>query len=141
MSKSETTTKSGAGDGDVTFSTDTGAQGGGATVSTTYLERKQEFVAVNKTDLEDIIEFDNASLGFSGFGMFLVSGSGWLAVEKLLEQKDSVVMAPLLWVCIIAIFVGLFLLYWGYRMHGRKRNKITRIFSETRVVGNNVKST
>ena len=103
----------------------------GATIATKYLARTQEIVGVNRSDLEDILEFDASEVWFGGFGTFLASGAVWLAVEKVLEQ-EVYQMTPLLWVCLLCVCVGAFLIYQGFKMHGRKRSRIERIFSETR---------
>ena len=116
-----------------TLSTDTGIPVSGATFETSYLKRKQEVVPVTRSDLDDLIEFDSSELAFGGFGMFLLSGAVWLAAEKLLEQKQFG-MNPLLWLCLLCVVVGIFLVIQAWRMHYRKIKRITRIYSETSVV-------
>jgi hypothetical protein len=116
-----------------TFETDdSNATPTGATVETTYLSRRQEVVGVNKNDLEDLVDFDASEISFGGVGMFFVSGSAWLFVEKYLENKDLFLLSPLFWVCLMAVAVGGFLLYQAFRMHRKKRSRIQRIFSETK---------
>jgi hypothetical protein len=104
----------------------------GATFHHQYLERSQQVVAVNKNDLEDLLEFDTSAISFGGFGMFLLSGAFWLLMEKILEAKE-LLLTPVNAFCSLAVAIGVFLVYQGWRMHSRKRLRIERIFNETTI--------
>jgi hypothetical protein len=69
--------------------------------------RKQEIVGVNRNDLDDIKEFDGMQALFANLGMFLLAGSTWLGLEKVLEQ-EVFHWTPLLAVCATASAVGIF---------------------------------
>jgi hypothetical protein len=92
--------------------------------------RKQEIVGVNRNDLDDIKEFDGMQALFANLGMFLLAGSTWLGLEKVLEQ-EVFHWTPLLAVCATASAVGIFFFAVGWRMRSKKIARIDRIFSET----------
>ncbi len=122
---------SGSARGTRTTSSSSAATPGGAQIHTTYLVRRQESVAVNRTDLEDIKEFDGLQAIFSSLGMFFVSGGFWLGVEKVLEQS-KITMTPVIFLCAVSILLGAVLFFVGWRMRYRKVSRIERIFDETR---------
>ena len=102
----------------------------GATISTTYLRRKQTVLPVNKNDLEDILDFDGMEIIFCGLGVFLLSGAIWLGIEKVSEQ-ESFEWTVLLVVCAASIITGVIFLSAGGWAHYKKRRRIKRIFEET----------
>ena len=115
------------------------ANASGATINSQYLERTQEIVAVNRSDLEDLLAYDTDSIAFFGFGSFLMSGSVWLLAEQVFGDNGVLVdgklqMNALTWVCVGALAFGAIMMVFGLRQHSRKRNKINRIFHETRPV-------
>ena len=103
----------------------------GAVITSQYLERRQEIVGVNRNDLEDILGFDGMAATFGGFGMFLLSGAGWLLVDKLVEQP-VLSMTPPVVICGVISLAGLVFLGAGIYVHQKKRGRIDRIFQETR---------
>lgn len=103
----------------------------GATLDTRYLQRVQEVVAVNRNDLEDLLDYDTSALSFGGLGITLLSGAGFILVEQWLTSATGKVN-PLMQVCLVLVFFGCFLLWQGKKMHDKKRNRIERIFRETR---------
>lgn len=103
----------------------------GALVTSEYLERKQEFVAVNRTDLEDILGFDGMAAFFSGLGMFCISGAGWLLIDKVMQQETFAITTPI-GVCGTIVLAGLAFLGAGLFLHFKKRGRIERIFRETK---------
>lgn len=106
----------------------------GARIHSNYLVRKQEVVSVNRTDLEDIRDFDSSAGSFTTFGVFLLSGSVWLGAEKIFEAhstEDGFAMTPLLWLCLLCAVVGAFLWHQGTKMAAKKTSRIQRIFDET----------
>lgn len=106
----------------------------GALMHNTYLQRRQEFVSVNKTDLEDIRDFDWSERKFSGMGLFFLSGGLWLGAEKTLESYElsgGFEMSSTLWLCVICVAVGGFLVLQGITMASKKTDRIQRIFDET----------
>lgn len=102
----------------------------GAVITSQYLERRQELVAVNRNDLEDILGFDGLAAIFGGLGMFLLSGAGWLLVDKLLEQPEFSVTTAI-GICAVISFSGVVFLGAGAWIHTKKRSRIDRIFKET----------
>jgi hypothetical protein len=112
----------------------TGGNSQGAQMDNIYLRRRQELVSVNRTDLEDIREFDSSAQAFTASGIFLMGGGSWLGVEKVFEASSSELgfhMTPLLWVCALCVGVGIFLWLQGSKMASRKITRIERIFDET----------
>lgn len=103
----------------------------GAVVTSEYLERKQEYVAVNKTDLEDILGFDGMAAFFSGLGMFCLSGASWLLIDKVMQQEAFAVTTPI-GVCGTIVLAGIAFLGAGIFLHRKKRGRIERIFRETK---------
>jgi hypothetical protein len=101
----------------------------GAMVNTTYLTRNSEYVAVNRNDLNDLMQFDGVELGLLSCGQFFMAGGGWLFVEKYLS--DEFKWDALTGFCLSAIIFGIIFAIAGFKMRSIKRNKITRIFSET----------
>lgn len=105
--------------------------GSGAVVTTSYLERRQEYVAVNRNDLEDLKAFDGMEATLFSFGSFFASGSAWLGVDKYFT--DARMFAnPLLLVCLISFVFGVVLCFAGLTMRLRKKRRIDRIFAETK---------
>lgn len=108
----------------------------GATISNRYLNREQEIIGVNRTDLEDILAFDRRELRSGGLGLFLFSGSFWLLVPELIQQwKDKDVwfsLTPTVIICALLLVFGLYLLYDGHDIRRLKRGRIDRIFNETK---------
>ena len=102
----------------------------GALIHSEYLERRQEIVPVNRNDLEDLLGFDAMEAFFGGGGIFLLSGAGWLALEKVMEQTDFV-LTPLIAFCGACVVFGLIFLGVAVFMRIKKRHWITRIFQET----------
>lgn len=104
--------------------------GPGSRVVTTYLDRHQEFVSVNKNDLEDIREFDGMQTTFATLGMFLFGGAFWLGAEKLSEQ-EVFSFTPMILFCFVCVSLGAILFFISWRVRVRKIGRITRIFRET----------
>lgn len=102
----------------------------GATVDVRYFNRRQDYVSVNRNDLEDLRDFDSSAVSFGAIGMFLLSGAVWLLLEKLLTEGASANRA-LVSICSLSILVGAFLIWQGGKMHKKKTNRINRIFEET----------
>lgn len=102
----------------------------GAVITARYLERRQEIVGVNRNDLEDILGFDGMAAVFGGLGMFLLSGAGWLLVDRL-TQADAVAFTAPIAVLAVTSFTGLVFLAAGIYVHQKKRGRIDRIFKET----------
>lgn len=102
----------------------------GATIQSTYHQRNQDVIAVNKSDLEDILSFDGISAIFGTIGMFFLSGSVWLIADKGLGEPPFI-MTPLLGFCFASVVFGFVFLAAGIYMHSKKRGRITQIFKET----------
>lgn len=101
----------------------------GALINTKYLARHSEVVAVNRNDLNDLIQFDGIELGLLSCGQFFMAGGGWLFIEKYLS--DDFKWDALSGFCLSAIIFGIIFVVAGFTMRSVKRSKITRIFSET----------
>ena len=110
-----------------------GIDGAGATLETKYLKRTQKVVAVSKGDLDSIMHFDLQSSISTGLGMFLTSGSIWLAEEKIFEQveKPEFELTTAIIVCALCFAFGLYCLGNGLWDRYKKRKRITDIFEET----------
>lgn len=106
----------------------------GARITQTYLVRNQECVAVNKTDLDELLTFDAVQQGLLGCGLFLLSGGTWLGIEKGLEQ-DPFSFTPVISFCFFAGISGAALVVAGFVLWVMRRSKIRKIFSETDEVG------
>ncbi|WP_139015779.1 hypothetical protein [Ensifer aridi] len=102
----------------------------GAVFTPNYLERQQDMVAVNRTDLEDILSFDGLAAFFTSSGLFFVSGAGWLLIDKLLQQ-EKFELTTTIGVCSVCVVSGLMFIGAGLILHSKKRGRIHRIFSET----------
>ena len=105
----------------------------GAVITTNYLKRTQTVVAVDKNDLEIILGFDLMEACSFGLGVFLVSGAGWLSIEKISEQK-TFEFTNLLVICSLCIVFGAIAIGAGVWARHRKRKQILNIFNETEVV-------
>jgi hypothetical protein len=105
----------------------------GARIKHNYLERQQEIIAVNRSDLEDILTFDGMETTLSSIGLFLLSGALWLGIDKALGM-ETFTITPILAVCTCSIIGGTILLVVGLMMGRKKRDKIARIFKETRSI-------
>lgn len=103
---------------------------GGAQIKHRYLDRKQDFVAVNKNDLEDILGFDGVAAFLGALGMFFLAGSTWLLIDKI-TQMQAFQFTPAVAVCLPSMAFGLINLAVGLYFHRRKRGRIQRIFDET----------
>ena len=95
------------------------------------LDRFQEVVAVNRSDLESIREFDGATTGFGGVGTFLFGGGLWLGIDKF-SDWDNGPFPVILVVCVAICVVGLVFLGVGAYFASKKRSCIDRIFNETK---------
>lgn len=105
----------------------------GAVVRTAYLERRQEFIAVNRNDLADLKIFDGLEAGLLGVGGFFFSGAVWLGVDKYFGASPRLVPAAVALCAMSAVF-GLVMLGAGIVLRVVKRRRIDRIFSETRPI-------
>nr|WP_295889404.1 phage holin family protein [uncultured Devosia sp.] len=111
----------------------------GALINHSYLERQQEVVAVNRNDLEDIISFDRMESSLAGLGLFLLSGALWLGIDKLADSSKPEV-TPVVVFCACSVVFGALLVGIGYFMGRKKRNRISRIFQETKPIGRRYRS-
>lgn len=99
----------------------------GALIQADYLNRRQEYVAVNRNDLEDLKTFDVLSAFLYGCGMFFLSGSVWAGVVKYFERgafSNDIVFFLLFAIC------GVIFLVVGHVVSSKKRSRIDRIFGE-----------
>lgn len=102
----------------------------GAQISQTYLRRRQRVIAMNETDLHELLTFDGLQQALAGAGIFMLSGGLWLGIEKTLEQ-EVLELTALIGVCIASSFCGLILTGAGAVLFFMRRRKIKKIFSET----------
>jgi hypothetical protein len=102
----------------------------GALLRADYLERRQEFVAVNRNDLADLKMFDTLELALMGAGSFFFSGAVWLGIDKYFENTPPM-FTPIVFACILSALFGVVLTGAGIVMHVAKRRRIDRIFGET----------
>ena len=85
---------------------------------------------MNRTDLEDLKEFDGLQALFSNAGMFFFAGAFWIAFEQTMAAGGWV-WTPLTIGSAISMAAGLILAYAGNKIRSRKIGRIDRIFSET----------
>ena len=102
----------------------------GAVVQTEYLQRRQEYVAVNRHDLDDLKTFDALEMWLFTTGMFFMSGATWLGIDKFYDTAHSG-RAALLIACCLSVAFGAVLCVVGFVMRRKKRQRIDRIFSES----------
>jgi hypothetical protein len=96
-----------------------------------YLSRRQEFVAVNRNDLEDLRDYDNSALSFGGFGLALMSGAFFLFLEQCFDKEVLSVWNEFTTFLAFFFGVGAFLAWQGTKMHDKKRDRVSRILDET----------
>lgn len=102
----------------------------GAVMIPEYLERRQEVVAVNRDDLDDILGFDGMAAAFGAIGMFFLSGATWLLIDHVATADAYSV--GLVGICIVSIIAGFGFLLGGVYAHSKKRGRITRIYNQTK---------
>lgn len=102
----------------------------GAVMIPEYLERRQEVVAVNRDDLEDILGFDGMAASFGAIGMFFLSGATWLLIDHLATAETYT--PGLIGICVVSIAAGGGFLAGGAFAHSKKRGRITRIYNQTK---------
>ena len=102
----------------------------GAQIKQEYLVRTQRAVAVNETDLSELLTFDAVHQGLLGAGLFLLSGGAWLGAEKLLEQ-NTFELTPIIAFCFFSVIAGIGFTVAGIVLWLLRRSKIRKIFSET----------
>lgn len=105
----------------------------GALLVPKYLVRQQEVIGVNRDDLDDILSFDRMATFFGGFGLFLLSGSVWLLVDKITSQPDFT-MTMTIGICAVAALSGLVFLAAGIYLQHQKRGRINRIYNQTQTI-------
>jgi hypothetical protein len=103
----------------------------GAVIENTYLQRRQEYIAVNRNDLEDLRVFDALESWLFAVGMFFVSGATWLGVDKYFDTGHSA-RVLLLCVCILSVVFGGVMCGVALVMRVKKKERIDRIFAETK---------
>lgn len=85
-----------------------------------------------KSDLEDIRAAGlSESIPFNG-GMFMLSGSAWVAVEKFISTPKEDVLPPVFWVMAAAALFGVLLLLTAIPLRRARLKKIDRILSGER---------
>ncbi len=87
---------------------------------------------MNRNDLQDLLDYDTSALSFGGFGLSLVSGAAFILLEQWYSTTG---MNTIMKVCLGLLVIGSFLVWEGKKMHDKKRNRIARIFKETREYG------
>ena len=105
----------------------------GALITPSYLERQQEVVAVNRSDLENIRDFDKTSTAFGGIGTFLFGGGLWLGVDKFSDWAEGPLPLIVMF-CAFVCALGLVFIFVGWFFAKRKTAFIDRIFRETKPI-------
>lgn len=104
----------------------------GALLSTDYRSRKVVVIPVMKSDLEDIRAAGlSESIPFNG-GMFMLSGSAWVAIEKFISTPQEQELPAVFWVMSAAALFGLLLLATAIPLRHARLRKIDRILSGER---------
>jgi hypothetical protein len=112
------------------------ARPSGAMIKHNHLDRQQEVVGVTRDDLEDILGFDGVAAFFGGLGVFLLSGAIWLIAENTFDA-DGFSIDTLMAFCISCGIFGAASLGAGLFFHAKKRGRIQRIFSQTKLISAN----
>jgi hypothetical protein len=86
-------------------------------------------ITLKERDLRELLTIDAVQQLMMATGTFFSSGATWLSIEKLMEQ-ERFQMAPLLWVCAVAIAAGGILFGAGFILYLMRRRKVRNIFSE-----------
>ncbi|WP_166673652.1 hypothetical protein [Rhodovulum visakhapatnamense] len=94
-----------------------------------HMVREQKVVGVTKVDLETIRVFDGMSSFWASFGVFLLSGAGWVLVQQVLEA-EALIITPLTAVCLTCVAFGALSLGAGVYFRSKKRGRIDQIFDE-----------
>lgn len=102
----------------------------GAKIAQTYLTRRQRVVAVNESDLRELLTIDTLQQSLTVIGIFMLSGSLWLGIEKILEQEVFEFTA-LIALCSAASIFGAILVVVGVVLFKMRRQRVRKIFSET----------
>lgn len=105
----------------------------GALIENQYLHRKQEYVAVNKNDLDDILEFDTLANWLTRIGAASFAFGGGLVTDKL-PDLVAIKQSHLFPLGIAFAVFGVVLFGIGLIMQRKKSTRIERIFNETRPV-------
>ena len=66
----------------------------------------------------------------AGIGMFLLSGSLWVAIEKFLSNPDGVPFPITMWFMMLSAFFGAVLLVVGVILGRSRRSLIKRLMSD-----------
>lgn len=108
----------------------------GAKIQHNYLIRRQETLAVNKNDLEELMTFDCLTVFLSGLGSFFLSGATWLGLDKTLgqyplEQGATFQFTMTIGFCSLAGIFGAALLLCGFVIWFMRMVKVRRMINET----------
>ena len=101
----------------------------GARIENKYLDRQKEIIAVDKNDLNAIMDLDGFERSLIGLGLFLLSGALWLGIDKATIKPFT--LTPILAICGCSVITGAILLIVGWKMGSLKRGKIQQIYKET----------
>ena len=102
----------------------------GASIKHRYRNRTQEVFAVTRSDLEDIrAEGLSSALPFT-VGMFMLSGSVWVAVDKYLSRPEGADLPSAFWVMLLAASFGATLICISIPFKIARKNKIDKILSD-----------
>lgn len=107
-------------------------RGKGALIETEYHSRTSKVVPVNENDLRDLLGMDAAEATLTWGGNFFASGALWLFLSKYSEPDFQ-------WSAVegfsaAAFCFGILLALVGFGIRLMKRNRIKRIFAETKPV-------
>lgn len=105
---------------------------GGALIETQYHSRTSKVVPVNETDLHDLLDFDATEVGLMGVGQFMASGALWLFLDKYMDANFA--WTGLSGFCAASFVFGVALIAAGFKMRLMKRQRIQRIFDDTKPV-------
>lgn len=105
----------------------------GAMIKHNYLNRVQDVIGVNRSDLEDILNSGSIEPFLFNFGIAALSGSLPLGISKLLSQKEFNFTA-LIAICACFTIFGIITLYCGFQMKKKRKSKIDILFEEAKTI-------
>jgi len=94
----------------------------------TPLIRRQQILAVQRSDLENIRNFGGTGSKFSTAGMFFLNGGLWLGVDKITSWFEGPSPA-IIWICGFSVLLGIVLCGVVAIFSRNKSDFITQIFS------------
>jgi RsiW-degrading membrane proteinase PrsW (M82 family) len=98
----------------------------GAVLESQYFPRKQKVIAITETELDDIAMLNRVENSLQHLGLFLLSGSTWLGIEKFFTTSKPF-ENNLFFVCICTFILGGIVYLFGYTVGNNRKSKFQRL--------------